>query len=67
MQTIILCGGKSSRFYPFGESKHKSLFKIMGKCILDYSIESAAKISKDILIVKRPDFDEKLINTDNYK
>ncbi|RLG15006.1 MAG: hypothetical protein DRN66_00595 [Candidatus Nanohalarchaeota archaeon] len=67
MQTVILCGGKSSRFWPLGYDRHKCFSKIMGKTLLEYTIESASKITKDIIIIKRQDFDEKSIDFEKYR
>ena len=67
MQTVILCGGNSSRFWPLGQDKHKSFSKICGKTLLEYTIDSASKITKDIIIVKRPDFNEKAIDFEKYR
>lgn len=39
MQAVLLTAGKSSRFYPFGKSEHKSMVKILGKPLLQHTIE----------------------------
>jgi len=54
MQAIILAAGESSRFWPLN-SRHKSLIKIMGKPIIQWTLEGLkrAKI-KDIIIVQGP-------------
>lgn len=51
MQAVILAAGESSRFWPF-EATHKSLFKIMGKPIILYTIQGLinAGINKIIII-----------------
>ncbi|RJQ37957.1 hypothetical protein C4559_02660 [Candidatus Microgenomates bacterium] len=53
MQAIILAAGKSSRFYPLANDKHKSMVRIMGKPILEYTIQGLkeAGIKEIVLIV----------------
>lgn len=54
MQAVILTAGESSRFWPLN-SKHKTLFKIMGKPLVYYTIESLRKAGiKDIIVVQGP-------------
>lgn len=51
-QAVILAAGESSRFWPLN-SKHKTLFKIMGKPLIYYTIEGVIKAGiKDIIIVQ---------------
>ena len=55
MQAIILAAGESSRFWPLSEKKHKSLVKIMGKSLIEWTIESVVRAGiKDIIIVQSP-------------
>jgi len=61
-QAVILAAGESSRFWPLNQ-KHKSLFKIMGRPLIWYTIESLKKAGiKDIIIVQGPkkDIEEEL-------
>lgn len=53
MQAVILAAGKSSRFYPYNQTfEHKSLISIMGKTILEHTIESVKSCGiEDIIIV----------------
>ncbi|MBM3258037.1 MAG: hypothetical protein FJZ05_02410 [Candidatus Nealsonbacteria bacterium] len=52
MQAVILAAGESSRFWPLNE-KHKSLFKIMGRSLIWYTVESLKKAGiKDVIIVQ---------------
>jgi len=52
MQAVILAGGESSRFWPLNE-KHKSLFKILGKPLLWYTVFGLLRSGiKDIIIVQ---------------
>lgn len=57
MQAILLAAGESSRFWPLSEKKHKSLIKIMGKSLIEWTVEAVAKAGiKDIIIVHSPNF-----------
>jgi UDP-N-acetylglucosamine diphosphorylase/glucosamine-1-phosphate N-acetyltransferase len=52
MQAIILAAGESSRFWPLNQ-EHKSLFKIMGRPLIWYTIEGLRKCGlKEIIIVQ---------------
>ena len=56
MQVVLLAAGKSSRFYPFTNLKHKSLMKFMGMTIIEHTIVSIREAGiKDIIIVTGPD------------
>ncbi|MCX8190987.1 MAG: NDP-sugar synthase [Candidatus Aenigmarchaeota archaeon] len=57
MQAVILAAGASSRFWPLNY-KHKSLFKVMGRPIIFYTIEGLKQSGiKDIIIVQSPNRD----------
>ncbi|XOA42622.1 MAG: bifunctional sugar-1-phosphate nucleotidylyltransferase/acetyltransferase [Candidatus Nealsonbacteria bacterium] len=52
MQAVILAAGESSRFWPFNY-QHKSLFKIMGRSLIWYTIENLRKNGiKDVIVVQ---------------
>lgn len=53
MQIVILAAGESSRFEPFRESyQHKSLVKILGKTILEHTLDSLRNTAiRDVIIV----------------
>jgi bifunctional UDP-N-acetylglucosamine pyrophosphorylase/glucosamine-1-phosphate N-acetyltransferase len=54
MQAIILAAGESSRFWPLNK-RHKSLFKIMGRPLIWYTINGLKKSGiKEIIIVQGP-------------
>ena len=54
-QAVILAAGESLRFWPLN-SKNKSLFKIMGKPLIWWTIKSLKKIGiKNIIIIQCPD------------
>ncbi len=53
-QAIILAAGESSRFWPLN-SKHKSLFYIMGKPLIWYTIEGLKQAGiEEMIIVQGP-------------
>lgn len=55
MQAILLAAGESSRFWPLSEKKHKSLIKIMGKSLIEWTVEAMARAgAKDIIIIQSP-------------
>lgn len=53
MQAVILAAGQSHRFYPFTSLAHKSMVTLMGKTLLDTTLESLQKagISEVIIVV----------------
>lgn len=52
MKAVILAAGQSSRLYPFAQNTHKSMLKIMGKPLLEYTIEGLRRNGiKDLVIV----------------
>lgn len=55
MQAIILAAGESSRFWPLSEKKHKSLIKVMGKFLIEWTIEAIKRAGiKNIIIIQSP-------------
>lgn len=65
MQAVILAAGESSRFWPLNKA-HKSLTKIMGKTIIEWTVESLRKAGiSDIIVIQDQDKDiEKAIGHD---
>ncbi len=55
MQAVILAAGQSSRFYPFGNGKHKACEKLLGKSILDHTLASLKRggISEVIIVTDK--------------
>jgi len=52
---VILAAGKCSRFEPFNQKSHKSMFKVMNKPILRYTVDSIKKAGfKRIILVINP-------------
>jgi len=57
MQTVILAGGESSRFWPLNQ-KNKSLIKIMGRPLIYYTIDSLEKAGlRNLIIIQGPEKD----------
>lgn len=50
MQAIILAAGESSRFWPLN-SRHKSLFRILGKPVIQHCIDGLKKSGADDIII----------------
>lgn len=62
MQAVILAAGESSRFWPLN-ARHKSLIKICGKTIIQYTIENLVELGIDEVIIvqnKKRDVEEEL-------
>lgn len=61
-QIVILAAGKSSRFYPFSDESHKSMFMICGKPIIGWTLQGLKQngINEVVVVVGRED--HKLIN-----
>jgi UDP-N-acetylglucosamine diphosphorylase / glucose-1-phosphate thymidylyltransferase / UDP-N-acetylgalactosamine diphosphorylase / glucosamine-1-phosphate N-acetyltransferase / galactosamine-1-phosphate N-acetyltransferase len=55
MQAVLLAAGQSSRFFPYN-THHKSHFKLLGKTILEHTIDAVIKAGiTDIIIVVSKD------------
>ncbi len=55
MQAVLWAAGESSRFWPLSEGSHKSLFKLMGKPLIQWTIEGLKKTNfKEIIIIQAP-------------
>ena len=56
MQAVLWAAGESSRFWPLSEGGHKSLFKLMGKPLIQWTIEGLKKAGiQEIIVVQAPD------------
>ena len=67
MQVIISAAGESSRFYPFNDS-HKSMIRIMGKTILEHTLNSVKSAGiKDVIIIVSNIEKTKILIGDNEK
>lgn len=52
MKAVILAAGHSSRLYPFAKDEHKSMIRIMGKPLLEYTIDGLRRNEiKELVIV----------------
>ncbi len=52
---VLLGAGESSRFWPLAVDKHKSMYEVMGKPVIHYTIQGLKKVGIDnIIIVTQP-------------
>ena len=59
MQTVILAGGIGKRVFPLAVNKPKPMFKILGKPLIQYVIETVKEAGlKDFIIVTGHGFDQ---------
>ncbi|OGF56305.1 MAG: hypothetical protein A2Z21_03900 [Candidatus Fraserbacteria bacterium RBG_16_55_9] len=55
MKAVLLAAGESSRFWPLSEGHHKSLFCLMGKPLIQWTLEALERVGvKEIIIVQAP-------------
>ncbi len=55
-QAVILAGGRSSRFWPFNNQRHKCQINIFGQPLIYWTVEGLARQNiKDIVVIVRPD------------
>lgn len=56
MKAVILAAGQSSRFKPLSDSRHKALTKLLGKPIIEHTIEELRKAGVDeVVVVQGPE------------
>lgn len=56
MQAVLLAAGKSSRMYPFTTFPHKSCIPLLGKQIIEHTLQSVKEAGiTDVVIVTGPD------------
>ncbi|MFB6241882.1 MAG: bifunctional sugar-1-phosphate nucleotidylyltransferase/acetyltransferase [Candidatus Nanosalina sp.] len=63
MKAVILAAGQSSRFKPLSDNRHKGLTEVLGKPIIEHTIEELERIGiEDVVVVQGPDrkFEESL-------
>lgn len=54
LQAVILSAGRSSRFWPLGEVGHKSGILLMGRPLIEYTIDSIIRSGiTDIIIIEK--------------
>lgn len=52
---MLWAAGESSRFWPLSESSHKSLFKLLGKSLIQWTVEGLKQSNiEDILVIQAP-------------
>ncbi|UCG95575.1 MAG: NTP transferase domain-containing protein [archaeon] len=68
-QAVMLAAGASSRFWPLSEGRHKSLTQVMGKSLIQHTIDNLKSMGiEDIIIVQGPGKEmEKVIKEPNVK
>lgn len=55
MQAVLLAAGESSRFWPLCEGSHKSLFRLMGKPLIRWTLEAISLAGvEEAVIVQAP-------------
>lgn len=55
MQAVLLAAGASSRLWPLVESSHKSLFYLMGKPLIQWTIEGLTSVGiNDFIVIQSP-------------
>lgn len=55
MQAVLLAAGESSRFWPLCEGRHKSLFHLMGKPLIQWTLEALERAGiEEAIIVQSP-------------
>lgn len=56
MKTVILAAGSSSRFKPLSDNRHKGLTEVLGKPIIEHTIEELREAGVDeVVVVQDPD------------
>ena len=54
-QAVILAAGESSRFWPLSEGRHKAVNNILGKPVIQHTINNIKSMGiKDIIVVQGP-------------
>ncbi len=55
MQALLLAAGQSSRMYPFSNGMHKSMIKILGKPLLQHTLEKLKQknVTEIIIVVNK--------------
>jgi len=68
MKAVILAAGKSSRFKPVSDNRHKGLTEVLGNPLIDYTIEELRKAGIDeVIVVQSPNKEiEKSIDSADY-
>ncbi len=69
MKAVILAAGESSRFKPLSENRHKGLTEVLGKPIIEHTIEELRGAGVDeVIIVQGPDraIEDQIDSADHY-
>jgi NDP-sugar pyrophosphorylase family protein len=55
LQAVLLAAGESSRFWPLCEGQHKSLFRLLGKPLIQWTLEALERAGvPEAIIVQSP-------------
>ena len=56
MKAVILAAGSSSRFQPLSDNRHKGLTEVLGRPIIEHTIEELERLGiEDVIVVQGPD------------
>ena len=69
MKAVILAAGESSRFKPLSENRHKGLTEVLGKPIIEHTIEELRDAGVDeVIVVQGPnrDIENQIDSADHY-
>lgn len=56
MKAVILAAGSSSRFQPLSENRHKGLTEVLGRPIIEHTIEELERLGiDDVIVVQGPE------------
>lgn len=56
MKAVILAAGSSSRFQPLSDNRHKGLTEVLGRPIIEHTIEELRKLGiDDVVVVQGPE------------
>ena len=69
MKAVILAAGESSRFKPVSDNQHKGLTEVLGKPVIEHTIEELRKAGVDeVIVVQGPDrkIENQIDSADHY-
>lgn len=69
MKAVILAAGESSRFRPLSDKRHKGLTQILGKSIIEHTIEELRNAGvNEVIVVQGPDkeIEKQISGVDHY-
>lgn len=69
MKAVILAAGESSRFKPVSDNRHKGLTEVLGKPIIEHTVEELRNAGVDeVIVVQGPDrqIENQIDSADHY-